>query len=261
MKFSPFGLFRELVHFLPGRGVARWKDVHSLHAGAPTVVLVCGFTAPRRSLSVIRRRLKRDGFNVLVVGLDRSGPLKVLRGFRGPAENLGHQVARITSEMGIDPSEVFLVAHSAGGLVARYYIQRLGGHRACRGLITLATPHRGTWLALLGLGTHFLMKARCLFQLMPGSGFLKKLNTFPYPDNFPLISLYSREDGICPPRCARIPKGWSKNPEIRTVEIRELSHSDFLLRKRAYRAIRGYLLEYLKPTSELTQTHSEIISR
>ncbi len=59
----------------------------------------------------------------------------------------------------------------------------------------------------------------------------------------------------------RIPKGWSKNPEIRTVEIRELSHSDFLLRKRSYRAIRGYLLEYLKPTSELTQTHSEILSR
>ncbi|MGV9316092.1 esterase/lipase family protein [Streptomyces sp. NPDC003691] len=50
------------------------------------------------------------------------------------------------------PSEragrVVVVAHSMGGLVARYWLGPLGGHELCRALITLATPHRGAPKAL-----------------------------------------------------------------------------------------------------------------
>jgi triacylglycerol lipase len=260
VKLSVPSLLREVIHFLPGRGVARWKDVHNLHPGAPTVVLVSGFTAPYRSLSVIRRRLKRDGFNVLVVSLDSASLKGGVSGFLGPASELARQVEKLNGEMRIQPSQIFLLAHSAGGLVARYYIQRLGGYRYCRGLMTLATPHRGTWLAVVGFATHFLLRARCLMQLVPGSAFLRSLNGFPYPPDFPLISLYSRDDAICPPRCSRLPRGWVKAPEIHTVETRRLTHSGFLLRKDAYRSILGYLLQYLKPSDEITQTKSEIVS-
>lgn len=234
--------------------------MHALHEGAPTVVIVSGFTAPRRSLSVIRRRLKRDGFNVLVVSLDWQSLSGGMTGFIGPAQELARQISKLSSEMNIPPSQIFLVAHSAGGLVARYYVQCLGGSRACRGLLTLATPHRGTWLAMAGFATHFLLKARCLSQLLPGSSFLRQLNANPYPENFPLISLYSREDSICPPRCSRIPKGWIKSPDVRTEELRHFSHSDFLLRKRAYRTILGHLTEFLKPSKEeLTQTSTDLM--
>ncbi len=94
---------------------------------------------------------------------------------------------------------------------------------------------------------------------MPGSVFLRHLNGNAYPAGFPLISLYSREDLICPPRCSRLPKGWMKSPDVRTEEMRGLSHSDFLLRKRAYLQILGHLTRYMKPfNEELTQTSTEL---
>ena len=39
--------------------------------------------------------------------------------------------------------KVIVIAHSMGGLVARWWLTALGGHRVCRALITVGTPHRG----------------------------------------------------------------------------------------------------------------------
>lgn len=43
---------------------------------------------------------------------------------------------------------LILVAHSMGGLVARYFLERLDGWKDTRWLITLGTPHRGSVKAL-----------------------------------------------------------------------------------------------------------------
>jgi pimeloyl-ACP methyl ester carboxylesterase len=45
---------------------------------------------------------------------------------------------------GADRPRVVLIAHSMGGLVARYYLEVLGGWRHCRALVTFGTPHRGS---------------------------------------------------------------------------------------------------------------------
>jgi pimeloyl-ACP methyl ester carboxylesterase len=45
-------------------------------------------------------------------------------------------------------AKLSLIAHSMGGLVARYFIEVLGGWRDTRMLITLGTPHRGALKAL-----------------------------------------------------------------------------------------------------------------
>lgn len=39
---------------------------------------------------------------------------------------------------------MILIAHSMGGLVARYWLEVLGGWRSCRALITLGTPFQGS---------------------------------------------------------------------------------------------------------------------
>ena len=41
-------------------------------------------------------------------------------------------------------AKVILIAHSMGGLVARYYLEHLGGAEHCKALITLGTPYRGS---------------------------------------------------------------------------------------------------------------------
>ena len=44
---------------------------------------------------------------------------------------------------GIKDAKVIILAHSMGGLVARYYLEVLEGWQDCRALITFGTPHRG----------------------------------------------------------------------------------------------------------------------
>jgi pimeloyl-ACP methyl ester carboxylesterase len=45
-------------------------------------------------------------------------------------------------------ARVIFLAHSMGGLVARYYLEVLDGWRSCRALITFGTPYRGSLNAL-----------------------------------------------------------------------------------------------------------------
>jgi pimeloyl-ACP methyl ester carboxylesterase len=45
-------------------------------------------------------------------------------------------------------AKIIFLAHSMGGLVARYYAEVLEGWKNCRALITIATPHRGSVKAL-----------------------------------------------------------------------------------------------------------------
>lgn len=51
-------------------------------------------------------------------------------------------------EAGAKDPQAWLVAHSMGGLVARYYCEQLGGAAHTRGIISIGTPHRGSMAAL-----------------------------------------------------------------------------------------------------------------
>lgn len=49
---------------------------------------------------------------------------------------------------GAQDAKVILLVHSLGGLVARHYVDVLGGWKKCRALVTFGTPHRGSVNAL-----------------------------------------------------------------------------------------------------------------
>jgi pimeloyl-ACP methyl ester carboxylesterase len=83
------------------------------------------------------------------------------------ARSLAEQVERVREQAGGRP--VCLVGHSMGGLIARYYVQRLGGDAHVSLVITLATPHSGTAVALLAPPRSVLR------QLCPGSDLLAEL--------------------------------------------------------------------------------------
>jgi triacylglycerol lipase len=83
----------------------------------------------------VRERLQRAGHRVEVVRLPPLGSVQ------SRAERLAEQVRRL------DAARVNLVAHSMGGLDARYAITKLGLGANVASLTTVGTPHRGTPIA------------------------------------------------------------------------------------------------------------------
>ena len=99
--------------------------------------------------------------------------------------------------------QVVIVAHSMGGLVARAYLRRHGGAQVAR-VITLGTPHHGTALANLALGSNARQMSR------PGgrpNAWLAQLDADEPPHTRALItSIYSQHDNIVAPQdSARLP--------------------------------------------------------
>ncbi len=53
-------------------------------------------------------------------------------------------LSRWKSESGNDDARLVLIGHSMGGLVARWFLEKLGGWKRTRSLITFGTPYRGS---------------------------------------------------------------------------------------------------------------------
>jgi pSer/pThr/pTyr-binding forkhead associated (FHA) protein/pimeloyl-ACP methyl ester carboxylesterase len=74
---------------------------------------------------------------------------------RHAARSLGNAVSEWEELPGRAAGKFILIAHSAGGLVSRYYVERMGGRHHVERLILLGTPNRGTpkpLMSMLGAG-------------------------------------------------------------------------------------------------------------
>jgi pimeloyl-ACP methyl ester carboxylesterase len=103
---------------------------------------------------VVREPIRLGSLRVSDVYGDFLGYLKTQMGdnlkilefsydWRLTVEHNAHKLQeRIDQEFGGETVDI--IAHSFGGLVARYYIQNLGGENRVRQLITMGTPHRGS---------------------------------------------------------------------------------------------------------------------
>lgn len=129
----------------------------------PPVVLLHGFVDNRSAFTLLRRSLHRHGWTTLQA-LNYS-PLT--GDIRTTAQELGPYIERLCEQSG--RPRVDIVAHSLGGLIARYYVQCLGGDARVGTLVTLGTPHAGT-RAVPALAPHPLAR-----QMRPGSGVLREL--------------------------------------------------------------------------------------
>ncbi|MEU0613936.1 alpha/beta fold hydrolase [Streptomyces albogriseolus] len=129
----------------------------------PPVVLLHGFIDNRSVFVLLRRSLAQHG-RQQIESLNYS-PLTC--DIRTAAELLGRHVEQVCDRTGSE--QVDVVGHSLGGLIARYYVQRLGGDRRVRTLVTLGTPHSGTRVAPLA-NAHPIVR-----QMRPGSPVLEEL--------------------------------------------------------------------------------------
>lgn len=84
-------------------------------------------------------------------------------------EHLAQQVADYVATSFAADQSLDLIGFSMGGIVSRYYLQRLGGLCRVQRFISLASPHHGTWTAYCRQN----IGAR---QMRPNSPFLQDLN-------------------------------------------------------------------------------------
>jgi len=201
----PFGL---------GRGRARPT---ARAAAQRTVVLVHGYLANRSSLWPLRAWLWAHG--VRQIRAFDYGPL--LRGGKGiEAAAIGLRSFLRTEVRG---GRIDLVCHSLGGLVARLYLQELGGARRVDRCVTLGTPHLGTYNA-------YWLTSRVARELRPDSELLARLEAGRgRAADVRFSSIVAGSDNIV------VPRVFGAHDDV--VHLPDLGHLGLLFSPAAFRAV------------------------
>ena len=121
------------------------------------------------------------------------------------AEAVQAKLESVSDEHG---STVDVVAHSMGGLDSRWCVEKLDGARYVDDLVTLGTPHRGTYAA------HLAELTPGGRDMQPGSEFLTELNDGRLAEGVSYAAFWSSVDElIAPSHFAELPE-----PELSSVE-------------------------------------------
>ncbi|MGZ4594426.1 MAG: esterase/lipase family protein [Actinomycetes bacterium] len=190
-------------------------------AGTP-ILLVHGMVDNRSIFTVLRRALQRRGFR-RVLSLNYS-PLT--GDVRQAAERLSARVEELCAETGFE--RIHVIGHSMGGLIARYYVQCLGGDDRVHTLVTLGSPHNGTLPA-------YLVPHRLGRQLRPGSDVVREL-ALPAPEcRTRFLAVWSDLDQMMVPKtAARIDHA---DLAARNVLVRGVGHMSLPIHRRAVHEI------------------------
>jgi hypothetical protein len=155
-----------------------------------TVLLITGVTIRAEWFDPIVLRLKRDGFRPVVYE-----PPALLSGslFKA-ADDLAKVVEQVRADSGQD--KIDILAECTGGVIARHYIQSLGGDRYVSRLVTFVSPQAG--IAKVPL-VALIAGWPALYDLSPGSKFLRAVAGTPLPRNVPVTSIYTCTDEYIQP--------------------------------------------------------------
>jgi triacylglycerol lipase len=199
------------------------QPIDAAHACGRPLLLLYGFLGVPPTMAGLARRLVREGRCVLAFDLGGSfGRLNTSR-IDVLAEAVASEIEALVAQGRIECLDV--IGYSEGGLIARHYVQQLGGVERVRHLVTLATPHRGSSLAYLG---YLLTRMPSLRQMAPNSAFLRALPDDLFPAETRLTSIYCRGDFVCPPSSCRLDERFGAH--LRNVELETGTHLDFLFR-------------------------------
>ncbi|MBW4440304.1 MAG: triacylglycerol lipase [Plectolyngbya sp. WJT66-NPBG17] len=178
------------------------------------VVLVHGITDTFALFKTMTNQLDRLGWETY--GLD-------LLPANGDCEldRLAKQLAEFV-EANLPLNQPFdLVGFSMGGLVSRYYLQRLGGIDRVQRFVSISAPHNGTIAAYLS------QRPGCL-QMRPNSGFINDLNRdVQMLDRINFTSIWTPLDGII------VPANSSVLPVGESIQIKVPLHAWMVTDKRS----------------------------
>ncbi len=196
--------------------------------GLLPIVLVHGLGGNRGLWLPLRLFLRMNGHRRLYAFGYEDGSIEE------HAEDLKDFIETVLQTTG--EQQVDIVAHSLGGIISRYAIQRLGLGRTVRTLVTMATPHQGTYAAQYANTT-------LTRSLRPESEVIRDLNgddPVGYPMRF--FSLCSNRDVYV------VPAEGMKHPGAENVFLPDVSHTQYLVSPKVFRVVAACLSG--RPVSE-----------
>ena len=186
------------------------------------VILVHGIHSDSRDMTRMARHFRAEGREVFTPDLSPNGGQATI-------EELGRQLADYTAKHVKRGRKFDLVGFSMGGLVSRYYVQRLGGAAHVGHLVTIAAPHHGTILARLHRGAGAV-------EMRRDSPFLRELAC-----DDAKLSLVKFTAFYTPLDLVVMPASSSTMPQARNVRVWASLHPSLILEKRCIRAVAGAL--------------------
>ncbi|MGD1804884.1 esterase/lipase family protein [Dapis sp. BLCC M126] len=170
------------------------------------ILLIHGIFDTIRIFDKMSRYLKQLGWEVYSLNLIPNYGILGL-------DKLAEQVADYVDKT-FPPNQPFdLIGFSMGGIVSRYYVQRLGGIDKVERFITVSSPHNGTL-------TGYALNLAAPKQMRPNSDFLENLNQdLHLLEQINFTSIWTPYDAmIIPARSSQVPVG-------RDIKIDVLLHA------------------------------------
>lgn len=190
-----------------------------------TVVMIHGLGGNHSNLLPLASylRLQRNAARVLSFNYSAS------QGIAGAAIALQQYLREHVRGGRID-----FVCHSLGGVVARYYLQELGGARRVDHCVTLGTPHRGTYNA-------YWLPTRVGRELRPDSAVMQQLErTRANAARVKFASVVAGSDTIV------VPRVFADHEQV--THFDDLGHVGLLLSPRVWRTVSEALAEAMPGT-------------
>lgn len=220
------------------------------------VILIYGFFSTRRSMVIFERILTSKGHQVMTFNLGGVLGVFFTRGVRETAEYIDTKIKRQLNRYGFE--KVDIVSHSKGGLVALWWLLKMGGAKHCDRLITMGTPYKGSWITYLALLTPLGFFLRDVWQMRPNSEFLRELHMAEIPQNLKIYCCYSNKDKVAPANDG-IFSPMVPSRQVVPVPMHHIAHFEYLYKRDAIETV-AKLLEHPEDAAPEADTpYDEII--
>ena len=216
-------VYMELVNEV--RRNNRIKRRANLSPDRTPILLLYGFFSTRRSLGILERHLIAKGYDVISFNLGGLLGTFFTSSILDSAIFIDGKIKRQLDRHGI--KNIHIVAHSKGGLVALWWLLRMGGSQFCKKVVTLGTPFKGSRLTYLALITPLGLIWRDMWQMRPGSAFLKQLDRAPIPQGLDIYCFHSTRDRVATGKDG-LYQPEPRSSQVHPIQLDEVSHFEFL---------------------------------
>ncbi|MEB3339313.1 alpha/beta fold hydrolase [Okeania sp.] len=195
------------------------------------VLLIHGIFDTTKIFNKMSKYLKKLGWEVYSFNLVPNYGILGL-------DKLAEQVADYVDQIFPTNQPFDLIGFSMGGIVSRYYVQRLGGIEKVQRFITISAPHNGTL-------TGYFLNLAASKQMRLKSSFLENLNQdIDVLNRINFTSIWTPYDAmIVPAKSSQVPVG-------RDIKINVLFHAWMVSDEKVFKVIFEELKREIKSKKE-----------